>query len=244
MFDFWTVWAQHVSIKTVQVLQPRTFAKKKTVQTQASGREGLRVCGRIPLLCTPEPKNATPEIKVKNGDEMGDRKIVCMLKNWLVLSVLLWLLFFCRKKHFSLMLTAKGNDKQDCMRWGEYLFFYLKWSCIVFFFCQNNFHFFFLFLFFFIRFFFLSSHPYSPPHANKVMKGGHPGPRGKKRFFKQTKLYKNPFLNTFFFSPPGSIRIRRSTLFFPLPRPKIEVSKKQKKKAHPFPTPPLFLQHA
>ena len=51
------------------------------------------------------------------GREIGGiRRIVCMLKNWLVLSVLLWLLFFCRKKHFSLMLTAKGNDKQDCIK--------------------------------------------------------------------------------------------------------------------------------
>ena len=52
------------------------------------------------------------------------------MKNWLVLSVLLWLLFFCRKKHFSLMLTAKDKDKQDCEREGgeektfkKYLFF-------------------------------------------------------------------------------------------------------------------------
>ena len=33
-----------------------------------------------------------------------------MLKNWLVLSVLLWLLFFCRKKHFSLMLTPHKEE--------------------------------------------------------------------------------------------------------------------------------------
>ena len=78
------------------------------------GNAGVLYCvvyavGRIFVV---KCKNEASRIQKKRGD----RKIVCMLKNWLVLSVLLWLLFFCRKEHFSLMLTAKGNDKQDCIK--------------------------------------------------------------------------------------------------------------------------------
>ena len=32
------------------------------------------------------------------------------------LCIALAFVFFAEKKHFSLMLTAKGNDKQDCIK--------------------------------------------------------------------------------------------------------------------------------